>query len=702
MEDDDFSVVVSLQPVIYPHQIGVQNELSRGRTYTEVTSLLLENVSTASLTQIRVIDLSGQGLGDYRVMQVLSRMYGLPLVDLSLARNGLTDETLYRLSVVLPSLVHLQSLNLSGNQIGDIGIKALFGEDIFPPSLRHLDLSKNLYGHLAAYYIGRLYAMKESKQPPIQSLYLGGHHLHGNSVDFVRILVSFLASSMSHSLQQLSLPFMSFLGTGGLSAVASCVACSRSIVELNISNNPFLDTDCYTFFRSSVACNPFVRNVRLGQCGLSQEEKTLIWDSTSSVYKLSWSEKTRLAILVNRELSECAMARYLLEYKVLSMWKVEQPIEWQDGLPFLATDYVAETYRPLLIPPWAKEGAVPADVPPSFLCDLVDGVNAAWNLMAYLEHVFSECEQVESVFRVSEGLSALDLGTEHRGNRIFTSSEMRQKKEKVGVVNILLRDFKFSTNGDNKQILEVLCMSLEDLLAALVHHEHSLYSKIVDMYSKQLERRFHCTLDARQSSPDDLYRYIPSYRYLGNAALYIHLLYVARPYKMVMKSRAAESDSRSEQDHESLSAQKKRSILHKSSRFSSTHDGSSLADSYGEDMEGEWSAAALKQRLIHRFVPNDRGLFIKLAILRLEASEGERALYAGSRANQRFIANEIVLSRTEEASANIVLEDEAPRGEVKQLSIQTINVGERTVKALYKVDERKEHRLSSRMADLAL
>ena len=693
-------MVVSLQPVIYPHQIGVQNELSRGRTYTEVTNLLLENVSTASLTQIRVIDLSGQGLGDYRVMQVLSRVYGLPLVDLSLARNSLTDETLYRLSVVLPSLVHLQSLNLSGNHIGDIGIKALFGEDIFPPSLRHLDLSKNLYGHLAAYYIGRLYTMKEPKQPPMQSLYLGGHHVHGNSVDFVRILVSFLSSSMNRSLQQLSLPFMSFLGTGGLSAVASCIACSRSIVELNVSNNPFLDTDCYSFFRSSIACNPFVRNVRLGQCGLSQDEKKLIWDSTSSVYKLSWSEKTRLAILVNRELSECAMVRYLLEYKLLNMWKAVQPIEWQDGLPFLATDYVAETYRPLLIPPWAKEGAVAADVPPSFLCDLINGVNAAWTLMAFLEHVFSECEQIESAFRVSESLSALELGIEHRGNRIFTSSEMRQKKEKVGVVNILLRDFKFSTNGDNKQMLEVLCMSLEDLLAALVHHEHSLYSKIVDMYSKQLERRFHCTLDATQSPPDDLVRYIPSYRYLGDAALYIHLLYVARPHKMVMKAREAEAVSRTEQDHDA--SHRNRNKSHRSSRVTSVHDGSSLADSYGEDMEGELSAAMMKQRLIHRFVPNDRGLFIKLAILRLEASEGERALYAGSRANQRFIANEIVLSRTEAASANIILEDEAPRGEVKQLSIQTINVGERTVKALYKVDERKEHRLSSRMSDLAL
>ena len=298
-DDTADAMIVSELPVNYPHEISVQNELFRFRTYAEVSSLLLGSISTLSASQVCVVDLAGQGFGDYRVIQILNRMYGLQLKHISLARNGLTDETLYRLAVILPSLTQLQTLNLSGNKIGDVGIRTLFGEGILPQSLKHLDLSTNCIGHSAAYSIGRLYAIENSKQPHLESLYLGGNQIQGGSVDFMRILVSFLSGSSNKFLCQLGVPFMSFSGTAGIETLAALIACNGAIVGLNVSNNPFLTRDCYSFFRWSVACNPSIRNVFLGQCGLSQFDKSLILSAVSSTYKLSWSEKTRVSILVS-------------------------------------------------------------------------------------------------------------------------------------------------------------------------------------------------------------------------------------------------------------------------------------------------------------------------------------------------------------------------------------------------------------------
>lgn len=689
-EDAVDSMIVSELPVYYPHEIAIQNELFRFRTYTEVSSILLGSISSFSATQVCVIDLAGQGLGDYRVIQILNRIYGLQLKHLALGRNGLTDEALFRLAVILPSLTQLTTLNLSENKIRDIGIRTLFGDGVLPRSLKHLDLSKNCFGHFAAYYIGRLFTIEDSKQPHLDSLYLGGSRIQGGSIDFMRILVSFLAGSNNRSLSQLSVPFMSFSGPAGIETLASFIACNGAIVDLNVSNNPFLTGDCYSFFRWSVACNPSIRNVFLGQCGLSQFDKSLIASAATSAYKPSWGEKTRVCILVSQELSKCAFARYLLEYKGMNNWKAERPVDWQVGLPFLNDDYDHELFLPLLNPPWACDSSAYSAVP-FFLTELVKCVNAAWTLMTYLEGVFSECEAAEYS---RGGLADESDDVEFRAERIFTSAELRQKKERVVAANLLLRDFSYSADANDKQAMELLCMSLEDLLSTLVHHEHSLSSKIVHMYSAELESRFNCKLRGIGPVPDALYRHIPFYRYIGDAALYIHLLYIARPFKVAMRLRAAAVAV--EQAKESAESERKASrkvMARKSKQVQSKIDGEALIDN---------DRPAAQQRVIYRFVPNDRGLFVKLATLRLEPSEGERALFSSSRTNQRLVANEFKLFRPASPAISLILEQETERGQLMHLSVHNIDAGERTVMAAYRADVHSERRCSCRMSDLSL
>jgi hypothetical protein len=178
-----------------------------------------------------VIDIGGQGLGDEIVIDLIHQLRNSCVVELSLSNNKLTDETLIRLSTILPSLSQLSSLNVSANQIRDTGIKAIFTVDIFPCSLKHLDLSRNMLGPVSAHHIGSAFVqskkiLKTDKKrsnsndfrdldgleaknvPQIERLLLGGNQVVGSSTEFNRILMSFLCQNCARvgGLQSLSLP----------------------------------------------------------------------------------------------------------------------------------------------------------------------------------------------------------------------------------------------------------------------------------------------------------------------------------------------------------------------------------------------------------------------------------------------------------------------------------------------------------------
>jgi Leucine Rich repeat len=293
----------------------------------------------------------------HRIMQLINRIQGLPLTDLSLRGNCLTDESIYRLSLALRSLENLRTLNLASNKIGDFGIRALFHKDAFPFWLRHLDLSLNVFTPTAAYYIGSLYAIDdinevntshwqytehefsgaiqpywkgEVRSLRLESLFLGGNTMNGASVSFVRMLVSFLAYTKNRALKTLSVPFMGFTSDGGLNAIAALIACNQSITALNISNNAFQSKESWRMFRKAVAVNEQLININVGLCGLNELEKSLILKSLSnvSIYNLSWNEKAKLSYLVSRELAHCAQTRYHFEYHTLKMWRLPKPLAW--------------------------------------------------------------------------------------------------------------------------------------------------------------------------------------------------------------------------------------------------------------------------------------------------------------------------------------------------------------------------------------
>ena len=171
----------------------------------------------------RVIDLSGQLIGDSGVNDLCKNLSGSPVETLALNKNNISDEGLMALSLHLRSLSHLQCLHLARNAFRDEGIEALFHGDRYSPSLRLLNISENNVGARSAWAIGMM--MYPSRQSHLSELIFGGQcHLHYSSDNFIRALIPHLILHGNRCLKKLNVSHSGLTDSGILGIITLLMA----------------------------------------------------------------------------------------------------------------------------------------------------------------------------------------------------------------------------------------------------------------------------------------------------------------------------------------------------------------------------------------------------------------------------------------------------------------------------------------------
>jgi hypothetical protein len=431
-----------------------------------------------------------------------------------------------------------------------------------------------MLGPVSAYHIGNVFVPQSKKSSEvdidepeaknvlnIQRLLLGGNQLLGSSIEFNRILMSFLCQNGAHmGLQSLSLP-RSGLESEGLITVAAYIACSSSVTYLNVSSNAFAHEYPKLLFRNALLANGSLRHICIGQCNLTRAERKLFNKEMLSTCTLSWREKTSLSIAVGCELNICAKARYDCSVKEFSYKGFKKPPEWAESI-FLPNEVIPGDI--ISLPVVGDRTAIPYYITSSIL-----HLNKVASLLLHLEKIILTNKSEEEV-------------TETETKAVINGTELRKRREKIEVVKVMLSDYKSSLDGDCVVNPEVVAMVIEDLLSTLIQQESLVAQHIAVMYSSHQEggRRISIinTMNAsrRNSSirgsislrgsfrgpgepmrrtgsimsfssllnqvklgsapepaPDILYQ-----TYLGDAAIFIHYLYVVRPLDYQEKIKA--------------------------------------------------------------------------------------------------------------------------------------------------------------------
>jgi hypothetical protein len=152
----------------------------------------------------RVIDLSGQLIGDKGIDELCIHLSHSPVETLALNANNITDKGLIALSLNLRSLSHLETLHLADNKFRDEGIEAMFHGDRYSASLRLLNLSENNLSNRSAWAIGMMFY--PSRICALESLLIGGQCNIRYSIDkFLCALVPHLILPGNRCLKKLNI-----------------------------------------------------------------------------------------------------------------------------------------------------------------------------------------------------------------------------------------------------------------------------------------------------------------------------------------------------------------------------------------------------------------------------------------------------------------------------------------------------------------
>jgi hypothetical protein len=303
--------------------------------YTTFKSTIAQIQNKAyAFHSMHTLDLAGQRLGDEKAIEIIDLLKECPVKILSLGDNNLTDDAMFRLSFVLPSLKNLRDLLLPNNRFTDMGVRAICEDRAFAPSIRTLNLSRNPLGPISAYYIGRLFRSETQGQLHLENLFLGGRvGRQGWGNDFMRVLGYFLCSYGARQVRTLSIPEAG-LDNAGLCAIAAVLSCNSAITSLNIVKNKFSSDPREEWskraFRAALLSNRTLDCMQLGQCGLSDFEKKQFDYSMRAHLVPSWIDATVLTFFVGREYNYCREAIRELETKSLNIYSRFAPAKWPE------------------------------------------------------------------------------------------------------------------------------------------------------------------------------------------------------------------------------------------------------------------------------------------------------------------------------------------------------------------------------------
>jgi hypothetical protein len=171
----------------------------------------------------RVIDLSGQLIGDHGIDELCLHLAHSPVETIALNNNRITDKGLIALSLKLRSLSNLRNLHLAGNTFHDEGIEALFHGDRYSPSLRLINLSENNLSNRSAWAIGMMFY--SSRVCELEELIIGGQFNIRYSIDkFVRALIPHLILPGNRCLKKLNIGHAGLTDTGIMAVISLLMA----------------------------------------------------------------------------------------------------------------------------------------------------------------------------------------------------------------------------------------------------------------------------------------------------------------------------------------------------------------------------------------------------------------------------------------------------------------------------------------------
>ena len=167
----------------------------------------------------RVIDLSGQLIGDHGMMELCENLAQSPVEKIALNYNNITNKGLIEFSLKLRSLSNLRELYLAGNKFRDDGIEALFHGERYSPTLRLINLSENNLSNRSAWAIGMMFY--PSRECQFEELIIGGQHTIRYSLDkFLRALVPHLILPGNRCLKKLHVGHAGLTDSGILAIIS--------------------------------------------------------------------------------------------------------------------------------------------------------------------------------------------------------------------------------------------------------------------------------------------------------------------------------------------------------------------------------------------------------------------------------------------------------------------------------------------------
>lgn len=289
------------------------------------------------------IDVSNQLLGDTGVESLCTAIQGAPVQVLNLSGNQITDVGIRHLVGILRSLHKLTCLNLSWNAFGDLGISLLTDRNLYHSgTVTQYDLTYNTFSPLAGYHLGNLFLGDSQGFCPVSHLRLGGNVNHRSPAwgdDFLKQFLSpFLKSPNIHRLKVLFLTDCSLTDVG-LECLAGLLLCDKcALEELSLSKCFFTPKAKELLQRTFVLTHKrfqlFAYDCGVPVAELQYWQQSLINVSVEQKQRLQrslvrYDQALTCIATTQQALLSCHVAQYYLRQQMLNSWNIEAPARWQ-------------------------------------------------------------------------------------------------------------------------------------------------------------------------------------------------------------------------------------------------------------------------------------------------------------------------------------------------------------------------------------
>jgi hypothetical protein len=498
------------------------------------------NKKFATFQNIAQIDLSGQLLGDERFKELCDILPRCSVVNLSVSTNQITDVGLGYLASCLRSLTRLETLILADNNFSDAGVMAIFDDHTYSPSLKMIDLSKNMLTHKTAYILGEQFN-ENGKQNKLEDLFLGGRVGPTSWGDtFVRVLLHTLSKPGYRPVQRLSIPDAG-LTPDGVETICTLLVCNDEIRWLNLSKTGIY-AGSKKLLALALSVNSSLESVFLGRCGLSKKEKIFFEELRKKQYPLTWQEKIFVSIGLAKELTECHRTYHeLITTQMSTDWTILPPMPF----PHIDKEIEKTLIDPLLSPEsmfWC-----PTDIKNRILsCDVY------FQYLQFLKTTVADCYKLlpEDLASRENIVDAFERMDERKKIMQFTYSVCRTLCTRLSTSNepVVKKKGKTNTtsssssNSNKKKVtldVEAIAMNVEDMRSSVVEYATTIEAYVSEIYKTYLVHVKYKDSDSSDDGFEILKEEIPYYSTIGLPACFVHYVYTFDPAEKDRERRAA-------------------------------------------------------------------------------------------------------------------------------------------------------------------